>query len=156
MTFLFGQWMNLSCNHDLIIIIVLVNDWFVSAIITFFCLSMNELFVQSWLCFLLLCFVNEWTFRAIMTLVCQMINFPCNHDICTLCFLVNEWTFRAIMISLFCLLFGQCMNFLCNYDFCFVKEWHVCAIMFFVVFVSCLGGLRPGGPKAWGPKAWGA
>ena len=156
----------------------LVNEWTFRAIMTlllllllFLCwwrtdlsvqslplfgLSMNELFVQSWLCFLLLFFVNEWTFRAIMTLVCQMINFPCNHDIFTLCFLVNEWTFRAIMISLFCLLFGQCMNSLCNHDFCFVKEWHFCAIMFFVVFVSCLSGLRPGGPKAWGPKAWGA
>ncbi len=88
--------------------VLLVNEWSFRAIITFFCLSMNEHFVQSWLYLYIFVFVNEWTFRAIMT---PLLFF------CVFC--TNNWLFVKSWPCGFCF-FCQCMNFSCNLDIFFV------------------------------------
>ena len=93
--FAFGQWMNCLCYHD--ISFCFVEEWTFCRVVTLL-LSKNELFVQSWFCFVFV-LVNEWTVRAIMTvLLClQIVNFSRNHDFV----FVNEWTCRTIMIFVF-------------------------------------------------------
>ncbi len=133
--FFVGQWMNFSCNHDFIYI--------------FLFLSMNELFVQSWLfcCFFCVFCTNNWLFVKSwpcgFCFFCQCMNFSCNLDIffvflskkelfvqSWLSFLFGQWMhFSCYHFFLLFYVDGQWMNFSCNHYFflrmheLFVQSW---------------------------------
>ena len=156
--FCFCQGMNLSCNHDFcfwsimtfraIMTFVFVKEWTVRAIRTLFvCWSMNELFVQSWFAFFCFWSMNELVVQSWpLCFFCKWMDFSCSHDLFCLCqwknFSCNQYYY---------VLFCQIMNFWYNHvTLVLSKNDMFVQSSFFVVFVSCLGGLRPRGPKAWG------